>query len=145
MKKENEYNKHLTELSLRLREVRKSKSLTQQAIANVGKVSVQSQKLYEAGKRSPNSDYLNNLNEFGLDACYVLSGIKRNSEYDVNHDLKREILFEVLETIEDFSLNREKPISTKAKVDLTTLFYDTFSKIGKVDQTVILGYLKHVC
>ncbi len=137
--------KHLIELGLRLKEVRKSKSLTQKAFADIGKVSVQSQKLYEAGTRSPNSDYLNNLRIFGIDACYILSGNQHESGDNFNEALNRRILVEVLEIIEHHSLERENPLSIKAKVDLASLFYVPFSSLGKVDRDVIFGYLKHVC
>ena len=144
MKKVENDKKHLIELGLRLKEVRKSKSLTQVMLANIGNIGVQTQKLYEAGKRSPNTEYLNNLRVFGIDACYIFSGIKHESSDKYNEGLNREILVEVLEIIEKFSLEREKPLSTKAKVDLASLFYAPFSQIGKVDSEVIVGYLKHL-
>ncbi len=144
MKKTDNDRKHLIELGLRLKEVRKSKSLTQKAFADIGKVSVQSQKLYEAGTRSPNSEYLNNLVVFGIDACYIFSGIQHGSNNNFNESLNREILVEVLEIIESFSLERETPLKTRAKVDLASLFYAPFSTLGKVDREVIFGYLKHV-
>ncbi len=144
MKKEKNDKKHLIELGLRLKEVRKNKSLTQVMLANIGNIGVQTQKLYEAGKRSPNTEYLNNLRVFGIDACYIFSGIKHESSDNYNEGLNREILVEVLEIIEHYSLERENPLSIKAKVDLASLFYVPFSSLGKVDRDVISGYLKHV-
>ena len=143
MKKTDDDRKHSIELGLRLKEVRKSKSLTQKAFADIGKVSVQSQKLYEAGTRSPNSEYLNNLVIFGIDACYIFSGIQHGAN-NFNESLNREVLVEVLEIIESFSLERETPLKARVKVDLASLFYVPFSTLGKVDRDVIFGYLKHI-
>lgn len=61
-------------ISERLKEVRDALGLSQQAMADQLGVSLRSQQNYEAGKRTPDAEYLAALAEKDVDIQYVLTG-----------------------------------------------------------------------
>jgi transcriptional regulator with XRE-family HTH domain len=60
----------------RLREVRKEMGLSQTEFAEIGGVMLNSQGLYERGKRSPDTAYLERIAAAGADVVYILTGIR---------------------------------------------------------------------
>jgi len=60
----------------RLREERNRLALTQTALGAIGGVLVQAQRLYEQGKRKPDSDYLSAVAAAGVDILSVITGRK---------------------------------------------------------------------
>jgi transcriptional regulator with XRE-family HTH domain len=60
----------------RLREVRKEMSLSQTEFAAIGGVMLNSQGLYERGKRSPDTAYLERIAAAGADVVYILTGVR---------------------------------------------------------------------
>ena len=60
----------------RLREVRKEMGLSQTEFAAIGGVMLNSQGLYERGKRSPDTAYLERIAAVGADVVYILTGVR---------------------------------------------------------------------
>ena len=60
----------------RLREVRKEMGLSQTEFAAIGGVMLNSQGLYERGKRSPDTAYLERIAAAGADVVYILTGVR---------------------------------------------------------------------
>jgi len=60
----------------RLREVRKEMGLSQTEFAAIGGVMLNSQGLYERGKRSPDTAYLERVAAAGADVVYILTGVR---------------------------------------------------------------------
>lgn len=60
----------------RLREERERLGMTQRVFGDIGGVEPNAQGKYESGERSPRVDYLAALAARGVDAQYVLSGIR---------------------------------------------------------------------
>jgi transcriptional regulator with XRE-family HTH domain len=67
---------HIFAMSLedRLREVRQSKGLNQEAFAAIAGVSKKTQTNYEIGKHKPTGDYWEALANAGIDVAYILTG-----------------------------------------------------------------------
>lgn len=63
----------------RLREERKRLRMTQAKFAEVGCIGVSTLKLYENGDRDPGATLLYKLSENGVDAQYVITGIRSNT------------------------------------------------------------------
>lgn len=66
----------MSSLSDRLREVRESLGLSQQALADKGSVTGRSQRNYEAGERFPDAAYLMAIAAAGADVRYILTGAR---------------------------------------------------------------------
>jgi transcriptional regulator with XRE-family HTH domain len=60
----------------RLREARKEMGLSQTEFAEIGGVMLNSQGLYERGKRSPDTAYLERIAGAGADVVYILTGVR---------------------------------------------------------------------
>lgn len=60
----------------RLREERERLGMTQRVFGDIGGVEPNAQGKYESGERTPRIDYLAALAAKGVDALYVLSGIR---------------------------------------------------------------------
>ncbi|MGE8058999.1 helix-turn-helix domain-containing protein [Pseudomonas sp. NPDC089547] len=60
----------------RLREERERLGMTQRVFGDIGGVEPNAQGKYESGERTPRVDYLAALAARGVDALYVLSGIR---------------------------------------------------------------------
>ena len=60
----------------RLREERERLGMTQRVFGDIGGVEPNAQGKYESGERTPRVDYLAALSVRGVDALYVLSGIR---------------------------------------------------------------------
>ncbi|MBK4992642.1 helix-turn-helix domain-containing protein [Pseudomonas sp. S37] len=60
----------------RLREERERLGMTQRVFGDIGGVEPNAQGKYESGERTPRIDYLAALAARGVDALYVLSGIR---------------------------------------------------------------------
>ena len=63
-------------LGLRLREERERLGMTQRVFGDIGGVEPNAQGKYESGERTPRVDYLAALAARGVDALYVLSGVR---------------------------------------------------------------------
>ncbi|HWX02036.1 helix-turn-helix transcriptional regulator [Collimonas sp.] len=62
----------------RITEERKRLDYSQTKFASLAKVSLSSQKRYESGERDPDTTYLENLKQIGVDTSYVITGTKKN-------------------------------------------------------------------
>ena len=60
----------------RLREERERLGMTQRVFGDIGGVEPNAQGKYESGERTPRADYLAALAAQGVDALYVLSGVR---------------------------------------------------------------------
>ena len=60
----------------RLREERERLGMTQRVFGDIGGVEPNAQGKYESGERTPRADYLAALAAQGMDALYVLSGVR---------------------------------------------------------------------
>ncbi|MDF0733643.1 helix-turn-helix transcriptional regulator [Pseudomonas entomophila] len=60
----------------RLREERERLGLTQRVFGDIGGVEPNAQGKYESGERTPRIDYLASLAAKGVDALYVISGLR---------------------------------------------------------------------
>lgn len=65
----------MSEIGIRLREVRRDKGLDQAAFGALGGVNRNTQSKYESGERSPDTDYLLKLQSFGIDIAYLVTGL----------------------------------------------------------------------
>ncbi|NIE77951.1 helix-turn-helix domain-containing protein [Pantoea sp. Tr-811] len=63
-------------LGPRLREERERLGMTQRVFGDIGGVEPNAQGKYESGERTPRVDYLAALAAKGVDALYVLSGVR---------------------------------------------------------------------
>ncbi|MFJ4349056.1 helix-turn-helix domain-containing protein [Pseudomonas sp. NPDC089401] len=63
-------------LGPRLREERERLGMTQRVFGDIGGVEPNAQGKYESGERTPRVDYLAALAARGVDALYVLSGVR---------------------------------------------------------------------
>ena len=61
----------------RIKEERKQRGLTQEQLAKLAEITVQSQRSYESGKRTPDIAYLAKLEEAGFDTAYILTGERK--------------------------------------------------------------------
>ncbi|MBJ9974230.1 helix-turn-helix transcriptional regulator [Pseudomonas sp. S75] len=61
---------------LRLREERERLGMTQRVFGDIGGVEPNAQGKYESGERTPRIDYLAALADRGVDALYVLTGLR---------------------------------------------------------------------
>lgn len=68
-----------SEFAKRLKAERVRLDMSAEAMAVVGKVSRTSQFAYENGSQSPDAAYLLRVRERGVDAHYVLTGVRENS------------------------------------------------------------------
>ncbi|MBM7407082.1 MULTISPECIES: helix-turn-helix domain-containing protein [Sphingomonas] len=64
-------------LGARLREERVRSGRNQADFAKLAGVSRNSQTEYETGKTAPNTDYLQRLADHGVDATYILTGVRQ--------------------------------------------------------------------
>ncbi|RCL28880.1 transcriptional regulator [Pseudomonas sp. AFG_SD02_1510_Pfu_092] len=69
-------------IGLRLREERERLGMTQRVFGDIGGVEPNAQGKYESGERTPRVDYLAALAARGVDAQYVLSGIRTPAPLD---------------------------------------------------------------
>jgi transcriptional regulator with XRE-family HTH domain len=65
------------ELAARLRRTRELRGLNQAEFAALGGVSRNTQYTYEQATRSPDSAYLQRLAAAGIDAAYILTGVRQ--------------------------------------------------------------------
>jgi transcriptional regulator with XRE-family HTH domain len=73
----------------RLRETREKLGLSQQQMADLCGVGMRSQRNYEKGARSPDSEYMAALTAQGVDVSYLLTGIGESDLQKINYDLQR--------------------------------------------------------
>ena len=66
----------MNEVGPRLREERERLGMTQRVFGDIGGVEPNAQGKYESGERTPRLDYLAALAGKGVDALYVLSGMR---------------------------------------------------------------------
>ena len=66
----------MNEVGPRLREERERLGMTQRGFGDIGGVEPNAQGKYESGERTPRLDYLAALAARGVDALYVLSGVR---------------------------------------------------------------------
>jgi len=68
--------RHMNGLGPRLREERERLGMTQRVFGDIGGVEPNAQGKYESGERTPRLDYLASLAAKGVDALYVLNGVR---------------------------------------------------------------------
>lgn len=78
----------MSKIGERLREERKRLGMSQEAFGALAGVKTNAQFNYEAGNRSPDSDYLSALAKHGVDVLYVLTG-RRTPGLGLVHEIRR--------------------------------------------------------
>lgn len=128
----------------RLREVREHLKISQQEMANRCGISLRSQRNYEKGERSPDSEYMAALSGQGIDVTYLLTGNKTLASA-IGADIRK-----AKKNIQQFErdlLGIEVPESayTSRKIELTKNF-DLLDESGKVAIEAMLSALltKHI-
>lgn len=69
-------------IGMRLREERERLGMTQRVFGDIGGVEPNAQGKYESGERTPRLDYLAALATRGVDALYVLSGLRTPAAHE---------------------------------------------------------------
>jgi transcriptional regulator with XRE-family HTH domain len=82
----------MSDLGSRLKEVRKTLSLSQQEFGTIGGVEANAQGKYESGERIPRADYLAALEKKGIDVLYILSGHKKPLATESLNESERSII-----------------------------------------------------
>ncbi|TRO39164.1 helix-turn-helix domain-containing protein [Pseudomonas putida] len=72
----------MNEIGPRLREERERLGMTQRVFGDIGGVEPNAQGKYESGERTPRLDYLAALATRGVDALYVLSGLRTPAAFE---------------------------------------------------------------
>lgn len=85
------------DLAERIVKERKRLGLTQAALASAIGVSLSTQKRYEKGERTPDTDYLASLAKAGMDVVFVLTGQEQEDPF-----IQRQGLYHVVSVIQDF-------------------------------------------
>jgi len=75
-------NGNMNGLGTRLREERERLGMTQRVFGDIGGVEPNAQGKYESGERTPRADYLAALAASGVDALYVLNGVRTPAPLD---------------------------------------------------------------
>lgn len=70
------------QVSERIKDLRRLKSITQQKMAEIGGKTVQTQQNYERGRSTPDIAYLQRLADAGFDVVYLLTGDKNATLID---------------------------------------------------------------
>jgi len=65
-----------SEFGARLREERKKRGLTQAQVAAAAGISPPTQIGYEQGHRTPDANYMTDIERLGIDECYVRTGVR---------------------------------------------------------------------
>ncbi|MBS4015405.1 MAG: helix-turn-helix transcriptional regulator [Candidatus Latescibacteria bacterium] len=121
------------EFGIRLRSARERMGLTQDEFARLGGVQKLAQLNYEKGERSPSAEYLNNLEPYGVDIHYLMTGIRPSKASPQSIDI--ELLAIIIAKIEAAlaRLGPDSPQNFKAKGFAIALLYQALSTIGKKD------------
>lgn len=85
----------------RLKSERARLGKTQEDVARLGGVTVQSQRMYESNKRPPNTKYLDLVSKAGFDTQYIVTG-QRSVNHEVIYDEPTDALGVVLELQKDY-------------------------------------------
>lgn len=78
----------MSEIGIRLREIRRERGLDQGAFGALGGVNRNTQSKYESGERSPDTDYLLRLKAVGIDIAYLVTGAVAEIEPEENDILR---------------------------------------------------------
>jgi transcriptional regulator with XRE-family HTH domain len=121
------------EFGARLRGERERMGLTQDEFARLGGVQKLAQLNYEKGERSPSAEYLNNLEPYGVDIDYLMTGRRPTKASPQSIDI--ELLATIIAKIEAAlaRLGPDSPQNFKAKGFAIALLYQALSTIGKKD------------
>lgn len=114
-----------------IRTERRRLGLTQQAMADAGRVSKRSQVSYESGARVPDIRYVRNVCQVGADALFLVTGSR-----DFPSDPQKfswEAHDEILEAIEVWLRNRKASLPFPRKMELLRLFIAHFEIVQHVD------------
>ena len=111
----------------KLRSERLRLGLTQAALAKSGGVSKATQVAYEGDATRPDISYLSRIAEVGVDILWLVTD--RRAASDVDWDL----MDEILELIEEWASERDKPTTRSERKDLLAALYAQFNHHGSVD------------
>ncbi len=111
----------------KLRSERLRLGLTQAALAESGGVSKATQVAYEADATRPDISYLSRIAEVGVDILWLATD--RRAARDVDWDL----MDEILELIEEWASERDKPTTRSDRKNLLAALYAQFNHQGSVD------------
>jgi transcriptional regulator with XRE-family HTH domain len=101
--------------------------LTQAALAGLGGVSKATQVAYEADATRPDIGYLSRIAEAGVDILWLATDRRAASHVDW------ELVDEILELIEEWASERDKPTTRAERKDLLAALYAQFNHHGSVD------------
>lgn len=111
----------------KLRSERLRLGLTQSALAEMGGVSKATQVAYEADATRPDIGYLSRIADAGVDVLWLATD--RWGTSCVDWDL----VDEILELIEEWAGERNKPTTRSERKDLMAALYSQFNRQGHVD------------
>lgn len=111
----------------KIRSERQRLGLTQAALAETGGVSKATQVAYEADATRPDIGYLSRIAEAGVDVLWLATDRRATSEVDWD------LVDEVLELIEEWASERDKPTTRSERRDLLAALYAQFNHQGVAD------------
>jgi len=111
----------------KIRSERQRLGLTQAALAETGGVSKATQVAYEADATRPDIGYLSRIAEAGVDVLWLATDRRATSEVDWD------LVDEVLELIEEWASERDKPTTRSERKDLLSALYGQFNHQGAAD------------
>jgi transcriptional regulator with XRE-family HTH domain len=132
----------IVNLGSRLKSERLRLGLSQAEFASLGGVGKSSQIHYESGDRTPDSNYLIALSSHGVDVSYVLLGTTAGSAPAPTVDT--ELLTQIIEAVDAWSNERERPITSAVKAELIALFFEQFSRTGRFEPAIMARHLRLV-
>lgn len=78
--------REIIEIGVRIKQERERLGLLQETFGSIARVTKKSQINYEKGIRKPDSEYLFNLHQFGVDVFYILTGNKNAQTLGIEED-----------------------------------------------------------
>jgi len=105
--------------------------LTQEQFAKLGGVQRRAQAHYEAGKRTPDANYLAAISEGGVDVVYLLTG--RREHQSINFDL----LGSVFIAIERWELEEDVNLKAYQRARITEAAYRVALERGSVTNEIV--------
>lgn len=111
----------------KLKAERQRLGLSQAAFGELGGVSKVTQAAYESDSTRPDIKYLAKLADTGVDVLWVTTG--RRAPSGIDWDL----IAELLELIDEWASEREKPTPRSERKDLLRVLYSQFAQEGRID------------
>lgn len=120
-------SKEIRHFGKKIRSERLRLGLTQAVLAEAGGVSKATQVAYEADATRPDIGYLSKIAEAGVDVLWLATDQRATSGVDWD------LVDEILELIEEWTSERDKPTTRSERKDLLAALYAQFNHRGSVD------------